>query len=106
VEGETEHLDQVLTQLAEQLKELEEALSGERQEFTRAKLQRAAQERGAAFIRRLQRTRQHAMSKFAELTKQAFSFLQSDFGPGRTPHFTFRMGWSRRVYGLIPIHCV
>jgi hypothetical protein len=50
---EPESLSRVLARVRKYLGELQEALSGERERFTRAKIERAAHDRGDAFMRRL-----------------------------------------------------
>src|SRR5262249_18953137 len=48
-----ERLDQILGEVSRHLKELDDAFSEERERFTRARVERAAQERGQAFTQRL-----------------------------------------------------
>ena len=50
---EPENLAQVLARARKHLGELHEALSGERERLTRAKIERAARDRGDAFMKRL-----------------------------------------------------
>jgi hypothetical protein len=51
---EPENLSQVLARVSRHLKELDEAFSPERERFTRARVERAARDRGGAFVSRLQ----------------------------------------------------
>jgi len=50
---EPEDLSQVLARVSQHLKQLDEAFSGERERFTRARVERAARDRGEAFMNRL-----------------------------------------------------
>jgi hypothetical protein len=51
---EPENLSEVLARVSRHLKELDEAFSPERERFTRARVERAARDRGHAFMSRLQ----------------------------------------------------
>lgn len=52
--NQPEPLEDVLNRIKKRLDELQKAFSGNQERFTRAKVERAAQERGQAFVRRLQ----------------------------------------------------
>lgn len=53
--NQPEPLEDVLKRIKTRLDELQKAFSGNQERFTRAKVERAAKERGEAFVRRLQR---------------------------------------------------